>query len=408
MACDTCKATDPVDVIIENTFNTCEFFELDEVDVDDVLSLPIESNKKLVLTFEEVRKDISHLLYAFDNSYMGKRFINPLIIDKARCNILSILANPDNLFMSSEVCEHIAKAFEQIPDNHLQVYYSGHLCNQPDSFVFPSVGENISNSYSGKGEVLFVKDSINRDVPVITFGRRMLIQDEKSLSKFRRRLASVIKGRKYPAIIIDLRGNGGGNEMIAHELAKVLYGQDQFPVPRSTFIELKTKATLAYTIRYFSAQISDYFFRGELVPSFLYKFLFDAQEEFALHEKDQLSEMSVSDVSSDGHFDAKKAYKGNIYVLIDRLCGSACEVAVEFMEGLPNVTLVGENTSGTVEYGPTIGLTLPESGIEIYLARGHLQYKDGRRPEKIGYAPNMRVNAGEDALQTAIYEISKL
>ena len=61
-------------------------------------------------------------------------------------------------------------------------------------------------------------------------------------------------------------------------------------------------------------------------------------------------------------------YKGRIFVLIDRQCGSSGESAADMLrEGL-GATLVGERTAGLQEYGNVRLLALPRTLLVVHFA----------------------------------------
>ncbi|NJL24411.1 MAG: hypothetical protein HC902_04070, partial [Calothrix sp. SM1_5_4] len=103
--------------------------------------------------------------------------------------------------------------------------------------------------------------------------------------------------------------------------------------------------------------------------------------------------------------DPAKRFSAKLYVLIDRGCGSACEITLQLLEALPGRVLVGENSRGAVEYGDRGRLLLPHSRVHVALATAAVRYRDGRAVEGRGYAPDLRVAKGGDALAAALAEI---
>ena len=66
--------------------------------------------------------------------------------------------------------------------------------------------------------------------------------------------------------------------------------------------------------------------------------------------------------------DAKMPYKGRVFVLVDRHCGSSGEsAAMFFREGL-GAKVVGERTAGVQEYGNVRPFVLPRTLIRMYFA----------------------------------------
>jgi C-terminal processing protease CtpA/Prc len=98
----------------------------------------------------------------------------------------------------------------------------------------------------------------------------------------------------------------------------------------------------------------------------------------------------------------KDVFREPLYILIDRECASSCELLLQNLEALPHRILVGENTMGAVTYGEIGQVVLPESRMIVTLATTSTSFRDQRRPEKQGYAPDIAVAPGDDALAEAL------
>jgi hypothetical protein len=79
-------------------------------------------------------------------------------------------------------------------------------------------------------------------------------------------------------------------------------------------------------------------------------------------------ELSVrfSDDQNEGK--AKTPYKGRIFVLVDRNCGSSGESGAQFFRDALGATLVGERTAGYMEYGNQRALLLPRTHLLVSFA----------------------------------------
>ena len=105
---------------------------------------------------------------------------------------------------------------------------------------------------------------------------------------------------------------------------------------------------------------------------------------------------------TNGQPDPQKVFRHRFFVLIDRQCASACETTLQALEGLPGRVLVGENTYGAVAYGQVGMVILPHSHVAVQLAMRATIYRDERNPEKVGYAPQIEVPPGQDALTAVL------
>ena len=104
-------------------------------------------------------------------------------------------------------------------------------------------------------------------------------------------------------------------------------------------------------------------------------------------------------LSGQEKMDLTRAINFPVYVLIDRNCGSSCELTLEALEKLSYVQTIGENTTGVVQYGNVGALFLPSSHIVIRIPTQGSKYDDQRQVEKIGYTPKWKVPLGTDALE---------
>jgi C-terminal processing protease CtpA/Prc len=106
--------------------------------------------------------------------------------------------------------------------------------------------------------------------------------------------------------------------------------------------------------------------------------------------------------------DPGKLYKGPLYFLVDRACGSSCESMLEIFKAHPRTRVIGENTAGAIHFCPVDEhLVLPNSQIHVEMSDQYNHYADGRFVEKNGYAPDVRVPAGQDAMAVALDLLQK-
>jgi C-terminal processing protease CtpA/Prc len=73
----------------------------------------------------------------------------------------------------------------------------------------------------------------------------------------------------------------------------------------------------------------------------------------------------------------------------------------------PNAKTVGERTSGHVHYGNLGRLWLRGSNVIVGIPTQRRVFEDGRSVEKVGYAPQIPVAPGGDALEAALSDIQQ-
>lgn len=172
---------------------------------------------------------------------------------------------------------------------------------------------------------------------------------------------------KWNAVVLDVRGNEGGNADVINFVNEKLCGSP----PR-------------------------YFRRQEMRTTPEAKILQEQKYNRAFLDRlhAQNPEGYKSPEFTEPDFSAGQGYDGNIYVLTDRRTGSSAE----FVSGLrrhPKVKYVGENTHGCGEYGDTATALLPNGGylnMGIYKNELFAGIREGE-----GLAPTHRTPPGRDA-----------
>jgi len=209
------------------------------------------------------------------------------------------------------------------------------------------------------------------------------------------------------SLIIDMRGNSGGDDQMAYHFAHAIWGQ-VFPTPFAALKRYRSPTNYAFLANEIMLEmhalrakklpisenlISDYFEqienirkskRGELPGAI---FQYDKPGAFDMN----------ADISG-FQFDPNKGFKGKIFVLYDRQNGSSGEIFVDLFEYHPNVIRVGQNSIGTLHFGNARPLVLPYSKITVYISQMHKRYKDGRFIERKGIPPNVRVPTDKDGI----------
>jgi len=191
------------------------------------------------------------------------------------------------------------------------------------------------------------------------------------------------KGR----IIIDVRGNPGGEDKPIDHVAKRLYGNLVNTYKRC---EIKdTEVSNAFLHRHGAYKPQNYERDGlkkeDLVARRCFsgtnRALFDETKEFYPYNKE-------------------KGYKGRIDILLDSGVGSSAESAYTSFYHHPRVRYIGENTSGMQQF--TQGSFAMPCGYMMRIGVTKLTYwdKEGENIEVKGHKPDVNCR-GKDALLTA-------
>lgn len=177
-------------------------------------------------------------------------------------------------------------------------------------------------------------------------------------------------------LVIDLRGNGGGDDELAKALTNSLFTENQ-KVPSTERVQVKS------------------LFQSAGFCISLYLAGHDSAMDFCNQVKEAMFGKNVSETlpytlehyrqSFQG--ERKDPYHSQIVLLIDSGCASSCETIVEKISLHPNARLVGQNTMGALHFSNPVTFMLPNSGIIAKVPTlFHIYENDA--PEGVGYMPD--------------------
>ena len=187
-------------------------------------------------------------------------------------------------------------------------------------------------------------------------------------------------------VVLDTRGNRGGNSLVGAEILSALLGS-----PLVKGLDGPSRAYAMWRVSPFALSTlnkalttmeSDYGKNSEA-----YKFVFGLTQsmELALHEKkDWLRQPSTSSVDQEGSRGVNaQGFKGKLALVTDSFCASACLDFADVVLAVPGVVHLGLSTSADTLYIDIGSQTLP-SGAQFWLplkvwrgrARGNNQSYD--------------------------------
>ena len=205
-------------------------------------------------------------------------------------------------------------------------------------------------------------------------------------------------------MILDLRGNGGGDDTRGFELASVLYGQKS-PSFRVIVTRLSPEALTIYRNTYF-LKIENL---KSLAPRVPEEWLRTYAKLATAIQDAKAGKVPPEETRSKSNaiLDKSKIPKKKIYVLQDAGCASSCESLLETLESHPYVTTVGENTMGLIHFGDVSPFQLPNSSIRINAPIKFFKFPDNRFLEKKGYAPKIKLSPDQNAFDYVITLLKK-
>jgi C-terminal processing protease CtpA/Prc len=343
-----------------------------------------------ILSRKEIISDISTLKYALTNSYSGYFFKNKKSIDLA----LDKLQVKQSSISRKDFCELIAKSFRSIRDNHLTFKLGPKYCLEK------SVKAKVGRRHRYRENKVWTVDRItrqNKPILLITISSF----PSQSSPKWNGFLDSVQTHiSKVSSIIIDLRGNGGGDDSIGFELAKLLTTNGKITTPYGPQYKITTKEGLITRWNYF--KLSEHLSESEEEKSFFKNYIVNEKSKYFNNSRDYVI------VNENQKKIQKSAAVKPIYILQDRACGSSCESTIDFFEFISPVTRIGENTAGSVHFTNLGFFLLPHSKIQVNVSSTFNTYLDNRFIEAVGISPDLEVKAGNDALKTAYQKINQM
>ena len=351
------------------------------------------SNK--ALNESQVRYDVSQLIYALKKAYSGRRFLPkkefPDLIEK-----ISRLEQPQTAF---ELCETIDKYLDQVSDNHLNAKFNNKICYKSHFNRDGSVG----NNYYTKGEVHWDAQIRRKEGHSALLLSITSFPSHKSplWNGFIQKVKSLLP--KSDLVVLDMRGNGGGDDTVGKELSDLLAGTKLKTPYRSQWTS-QTPESFQLLINTF-----EYWIRKEKAEGKVtLQYLLELKEEFK-DKRNQAVQGKIplekwKDIGKgDGLTDFKisKSIQKLVYILFDADCGSSCESTIDFFEFNTLVKTVGQNSAGYIHFGNNGNVILKNSGIRVQMAISYNSYQDGRFIEKIGITPDIRVPSGKNAMAFA-------
>ncbi|MDG0816495.1 S41 family peptidase [Bdellovibrio svalbardensis] len=364
---------------------------------DLIISDQVSLNFAEKLSANQAAEDIDFLIFALSNGYGGRKYVPGDSFSKA----ITALKDISKQATMAEFHDRIDESLFIIPDNHMAAYYMGNVSKKRSEQKQLDVGHVGANNIKDPNK--FWETRIDR------VGKKKVLYI--SITEFPDRQseewtgfipsASALK-KNADAIVIDLRGNIGGDDTKGMELAQLLFGHP-FEHPISKQYRSQTAETLALAVTKNKVQIINKKIQKLQIPPYLENGLDNTKEQYNLALSGQLPpEYIRTDKGGGKRSDPVTGFKKPIYILMDRACSSSCEFTIAAFEWNKYVTKVGENTNGTFHFSNAGMVVLPNSKIKVSIPTQYSEYYDHRFIERIGLKPEIKVSEGDDA-----YEVTK-
>jgi len=357
------------------------------------IALPETINKdpNKTLSSSEVEYDLSQAIYALETAYSGKRFLPKGEFHALMKNLEGIRGGDSVL----NFCEKMDRYLDAVSDSHLSAKFNDENCYKSPGKRKPSVGKNFYAEKNGTPWNVRLEKK-NRKSALLISITGFPPSTSPAWAGFIESVQHHLP--KANLIIIDMRGNGGGDDTTGYELSALLAGSELKTPYAKQWSNTTPEAQQLFvnTFEHWARIVQE---EGKPVPSHL----LDLKKTFiARREKALKGEMAAQSSGSYGQdFVLEKSARKPIYILIDADCASSCESTTDAFENNTLVKTVGENTAGYVHFGNSGGVILKNSGIRLQVAISYNSYLDGRFIEKVGITPKIPVPAGSDAKEYA-------
>lgn len=163
-------------------------------------------------------------------------------------------------------------------------------------------------------------------------------------------------------VILDLRGNPGGDDKFVKEFLYNLYFGNETKLigPFTNNLKKANQRTITLT----SSEIA---YSGN--RTYILSQAYNPKYEKDLYppEYKGLDEKKIKEFPV---YEGEKKFKGKVIIISNILSASASEqcIAIASLIDKNNLILVGENTHGCISYGGVCSYYLPNSGIAVYLS----------------------------------------
>jgi len=441
---------------VEYTVSQMQYLPSDEPLPHDNLELEMSFNKPLFITKTDAKADVERLFYLLENGYAGYGYFNQDDLFQEAKDAIFIEIDKKFVLTSSDLSAIFYKHLDFLHDCHLTIgehEYETHLDywyntefeftkdNHEYSFTFEdkiylvtsinndSPDDYMFRSINSKGETIYRIGMLSRSshailellaenshetsrwsvllensrpvyseiymekeiggVPVVRI-RSFSDQHKEYINEF---LVCADKYRESPCLIVDIRGNGGGNTAYARQWITRYTGD--VPVLPQIYTELVSETSMMGRSNYFAFMLHMY---PEL-----------GAQGYDLKSKDfkgYAEEIENNEVSIhwSGYIIPNPQKINNnqtLIVLMDKNVGSAAEGFLSYLQQVENVVFVGENSGGALTYGQMSYHMLPNSRLLVHLPISLNVFVDLEYREERGFYPYLWVPS-EDALNHAV------
>ena len=344
--------------------------------------------------------------------HVGFEGFTPENQEKFKAQIEQIYASISSDRLQGEFLNELAeKTAKYIEDRHFEIgvgnktFHGGEKkepSNVGSNFFFnkdkpagyQSLGQGWSDEFGERfptWEIGTLKQG-NEDILVVSIPNLGFKNDYESWKDFIETFDNVYLPNKEKwdkgRIILDVRGNKGGEDKPIDHVAKRLYGN-----MLNTYKRCEIKDT----------ELSNYFLHqhGAYKPQNYERSGLTAQNLVVRSNFSGENKTLFDETGTYYPFNEEAGYNGKIDILIDRDVGSSAESAYTSFYHHKNVRYIGENTAGMQQYTQGTFPTPWGGGMRVAVTKLTYWDKDGENIEVKGHRPDINCS-GHDAFDVAL------
>ena len=344
--------------------------------------------------------------------HVGFEGFTPENQEKFKAQIEQIYASISSDRLQGEFLNELAeKTAKYIEDRHFEIGVGNKTFHGGEKAEPRSVGSNFFYSKSkpagyqslGQGwseeggerfptwEIGTLKQG-NEDILVVSIPNLGFKNDYESWQDFIETFDNTYLPNKEKwdegRVILDVRGNRGGEDKPIDHVAKRLYGNMLNTYKRC---EIKDTALSNYFLHQHGAYKPQNYERSGV-----------KEEDLVVRSNFSGENRTLFDETSTYYpFNEQTGYNGRIDILLDRDVGSSAESAYTSFYHHKNVRYIGENTSGMQQYTQGTFPTPWGGGMRVAVTKLTYWDKEGENIEVKGHRPDINCS-GHDAFDVAL------
>jgi C-terminal processing protease CtpA/Prc len=340
--------------------------------------------------------DLDLLAYALDRGYGGRRYVPEPAFQALRARLDALRAAPLTV---TAFCDALGDALWELPDAHTRASRrvgdggSRTVCGARFKAAQrkPSVGKPYAAAEAARPWVADFLAVGHANFGVLAI-HRFPSHEDPVWGDYNRAVEEIAS---TDGILVDLRGNGGGDDSRGLHLASAI-----LDAPAAfDFARIRTRATPeAFTLYLNTVD------RGARGADGVLASWATGRYAEATRDRDEAAGGAEEERVREEPTRAEpgpNAFHGPVAVLVDSDCASSCETTLQALRKHPRARVFGERTGGYVNFGDVGSLTLPNSGVEVGIPTKYFEFPDGRIYDKTGFEPDVAVPAGQDAFDAA-------